>query len=387
MQARESGVFLWVGPEQEFGVGHARRAGRGTVAAPGLPTRLSEVIDVRVGPITEWHLERGELRFRGAPLTPADLARTRALLIDVKKEGPRAHPKALALERFISERHPGVAILHPMEAEPLFRTKIALFDLAQADPTLRDLVVPHQVIRSAEDIDVAIDRFSFPIVAKANDLAAGHGMRLVRSRKEFLAQVRAIRLHPLRYRMERLLQPLREAVRRRLDKGRWREHHYLNDGRVVANPFVETFRPEVGGRVQVSLNYLGPQLVMIRTLVYPNGWNMRTSDQKLQSIEQLGPERFAALAQAVLDAVERSRESLTALRGALPAWPIRLDAMLDTAGRIVVSEAEFTWGHARRPFHEGLLALGYDLAHVEARTGWNVHIDVRALARARSHMG
>lgn len=389
MRRHDGGWLLWIGPIPKHGI-----RSDGAIGAVGGDfedhvTLLSKLTAIRAGGVNEWKFEGENLLLHEQRVSSSELARVRSVVINAVESSESGRARATALERFITHRHPQVAVIDPMQAEPLFRSKIAFYEMASANPALRDAVVAHQVIRSIEDIDAAIERFSFPIVVKPDDLAGGHEMRLVRNRKEFLAHVRTIRRHPLRYRMQRLLQPFRETGRRWLGRKRWREHHYLNNGLVVANPFVETFRPDVGGRIQVSHSYLGPQLIMIRGMVFRGGWNLRTANEWRHSLRQLGHERFERFASAVLEAVERSREDVMAVRRAIRGWPVRLDATVDTAGRLVVSEPELKWGweYGTTTLLDGMTALGYDPDVIAARTGVNVHIDVGALARARSHIG
>jgi hypothetical protein len=385
MNEQDGGLFLWIGRVPKYGVrndGTIRRVNRECL---DFVSRISQFTEVRAGPVDEWELDGGEVRLRGERIARSDLMRARTLLIDVKSDGAPERARADALEQFIAEHYPQAAILNPLASASLFSSKIAFYEMASANPALRDTVVPHQVIRSIGDVDTAIDRFSFPIVLKPDDLAHGHGMHLVHDRKEFLAHVRAIRRHPLRYRTQRLLQPFRETARRWLKRPLRKEHHYLNNGQVVANPFVETIGVDVGGRIQLMVHYFGPTMVGLRAKVITQGWSSH-SPGVLSSLEQMGRGRFGALATVVLDAVERSRTGLTALRRALPAWPIRFDAMIDGAGRVVVSEPEFKWGYREHSLYDGMMALGYDPAQIEARTGMNVYVDVAALVRARSHL-
>jgi hypothetical protein len=389
MQMQDGGWMLWIGPIPKHGIRSDGAVGGARGEFQDFVTLLSRLTTVRAGGVDDWNVTGDDLRLRGQCISPTELCRARSLVVNAVGLNERGRAKATALEQFITYRYPQVAVINPMQAEPVFRSKIAFYEMASANPKLRDTVVAHQVIRSGQDVDAAIERFSFPIVVKPDDLAGGHGMRLVHDRKEFVAHVRTIRLHPLRYRVERLLQPFRETGRRWLGRKRSREHHYLNNGRIVANPFVETFKPDVGGRIQVSLSYLGPQLVMIRGLVFEDGWNLRTAGERYHSLRQMGHERFERFANAALDAVERSREELMEVRRAIRAWPVRLDTMLDTTGRLVVSEPEpkWGWGNKTTTLIDGMSELGYDPAVIAARTGLNVRIDVGALARAGSHMG
>jgi hypothetical protein len=377
------GKFFWIGevPPKVLKIGAFQ--GRALNAAD-IVSELRAHTEVIQAPLLQWHVEGDRLRVAGSVIDP-EAARGARVLVNHKDVAGEPFEHAGQIERWFEKYVPSAAIINPLNGTPPFRSKAAFFELTRHDPDLSRLVMPHQEIRSGEDVESAIQRFGFPMVVKADNLPRGRLMRLVHTRRELVRHIGVIRAQPTWYRIEALMQRPRSWVKRLLGRDARPVHLYKNTGRIIVNPFIETFDATLQGRLGMGIHFLGSQLTALRPRFMRQGWS--NHDEQDESIGDFDRRRFHHLADRVLDAAERNRDAIVTLRRALRSWAIRLDTLIDPQGNVIVSEPGAKWGYKTHTFPRLCAEHGIERGMMTSRTGWNDEIDMRMLAVATSHVG
>jgi hypothetical protein len=378
---RVDGRFFWVGevPTPRLTVGVIEGQ---SVDAASLVDALTEYTMVVRAPINAWQVEGARLLVEGARID-ADAAARAVVLFNHKGEAGASFEHAMQIERWFRSHAPTAMILHPPSGAAVFRSKIAFYEAVGADPAIQHLVPAHQVIVANDDIDAAIARFGFPIVVKADDLSKGDLMEVVTDRASFVKHVQTIRAYATTPQRASLPSRVLAITKSLLRRGKWRDHHYRNNGRVLANPFVETFDPVLGGRLGLGLHYFGAKLTALRPKLIEDGWSSHLQGRNVKALEGLSRDQFHHLSERLASAVERQRETLAAVARALPSWPLRLDAMLQPSSEILISEPEMKWGYKNHPFPKLCQTHQIDVDALARRTGLAPEIDLHSLATAR----